>query len=58
MQLEFASIPPYLCAQWWINNDSDGVGEMIKEIVVLEMFHFALAGAFTQGLHRLMLPDM
>jgi hypothetical protein len=44
MQLEFSTIPPYLCAQWSINNDPSGVGDMIQNIVVQEMFHFALAG--------------
>lgn len=44
MQLEFATIPPYLCAQWSVNNDPSGVGNMIQDIVVQEMFHFALAG--------------
>jgi hypothetical protein len=44
MQLEFATIPPYLCAQWSVNNDPSGVGNMIQDIVVEEMFHFALAG--------------
>ena len=44
MQLEFSTIPPYLCAQWSINADAAGVGDMIDGIVVQEMFHFALAG--------------
>ena len=48
MQLEFATIPPYLCAQWSINTDNNGdpsdVSDMIGNIVVQEMFHFALAG--------------
>lgn len=46
MQLEFATIPPYLCGQWSIdsNQDPGGVGDMIQNIVVQEMFHFALAG--------------
>jgi Ferritin-like len=44
MQLEFSTIPPYLCAQWSINADPGGVGDMIESIVVQEMFHFALAG--------------
>jgi hypothetical protein len=44
MQLEFATIPPYLCAQWSINSDPSGVGNMIQNIVIQEMFHFALAG--------------
>jgi Ferritin-like len=44
MQLEFSTIPPYLCAEWSINTDSGGVGGMIQGIVVQEMYHFALAG--------------
>src|SRR6266702_7216455 len=44
MQLEFATIPPYLCAQWSINSDPSGVGSLIEDVVVQEMFHFALAG--------------
>jgi hypothetical protein len=44
MQLEFATLPPYLCAQWSINNDPSGVGGMIQDIAVQEMHHFALAG--------------
>ena len=44
MQLEFATIPPYLCAQWSINSDPSGVTDMIQNIVIQEMFHFALAG--------------
>jgi Ferritin-like len=44
MQLEFSTIPPYLCAQWSINNDPNGVADMIGDIVVQEMYHFALAG--------------
>jgi hypothetical protein len=44
MQLEFSTIPPYLCAQWSINDDPSGVADMIESIVVQEMFHFALAG--------------
>ena len=30
MQLEFATIPPYLCAQWSINNDPSSVAAMIQ----------------------------
>jgi Ferritin-like len=44
MQLEFSTIPPYLCAQWSINTDPSKVADMIKDIVVQEMYHFALAG--------------
>jgi hypothetical protein len=44
MQLEFSTIPPYLCAQWSINSDPGGVAALIQDIVVQEMYHFALAG--------------
>jgi hypothetical protein len=44
MQLEFSTIPPYLCAQWSINSDPAGVAALIQDIVVQEMYHFALAG--------------
>jgi hypothetical protein len=44
MRLEFSTIPPYLCAQWSINADPDGVGDVIQDVVVQEMYHFALAG--------------
>ncbi|HEX3993767.1 MAG TPA: ferritin-like domain-containing protein, partial [Acetobacteraceae bacterium] len=44
MQLEFATIPPYLCAQWSITADPSNVAPMIEDIVIQEMEHFALAG--------------
>jgi Ferritin-like len=44
MQLEFSTIPPYLCAQWSIDADPSGVAAMVEDIVVQEMYHFALAG--------------
>ena len=40
IQLEFATIPPYLCAQWSINNDPSNVNTTIQDIVVQEMLHF------------------
>ena len=43
IQLEFSTIPPYLCAQWSINNDPSDVNDMIQGIVVQEMLHFGLA---------------
>jgi hypothetical protein len=48
MQLKFSTIPPYLCAQWSISADPGGVGDMIQDIVVQEMYHFALAGNHLQ----------
>jgi len=44
MQLEFATLPPYLCAQWSINSDPSNVAGIIQDIAVQEMHHFALAG--------------
>jgi hypothetical protein len=44
MQLEFATIPPYLCAQWSTKNDPDRVEGVLHKIVSQEMYHFALAG--------------
>jgi hypothetical protein len=36
MQLEFSTIPPYLCAQWSVdsNNDPSDVEDLIGNIVV------------------------
>jgi hypothetical protein len=46
MQLEFSTIPPYLCAQWSIDRGADpgGVAGLIRKTVIQEMYHFALAG--------------
>jgi hypothetical protein len=44
MQLEFATLPPYLCAQWSIENIGDPVNQTIGDIAIQEMYHFALAG--------------
>jgi len=44
MQLEFATIPPYLCAQWSIKHDPSRVEGMIHRVASEEMTHFALAG--------------
>ena len=41
-QLEFSTIPPYLCAEWSIRNGGE-VQETIDEIVIQEMGHMALA---------------
>ena len=43
IQLEFATIPPYLCAQWSINSDPSDVSDMIQGVVVQEMLHFGFA---------------
>jgi hypothetical protein len=47
VQLEFSTIPPYLCAEWSINSehngDPSGVSDMIHTVVMQEMLHFGLA---------------
>src|SRR5271167_1876894 len=47
IQLEFSTIPPYLCAQWSINGNNNGdpsdVNGVIQGVVVQEMLHFGLA---------------
>ena len=46
IQLEFSTIPPYLCAEWSVNSDNDGdpsdVNGMIHRVVMQEMLHFGL----------------
>jgi hypothetical protein len=45
IQIEFSTIPPYLCAQWSINSNNNGdssdVNGMIQGVVVQEMMHLA-----------------
>jgi len=44
MRLEFATIPPYLCAQWSVKHDPDRTEGVLHRVVSQEMNHFALAG--------------
>ncbi|HUB11825.1 MAG TPA: ferritin-like protein [Acetobacteraceae bacterium] len=44
MQLEFSTIPPYLCAQWSIDVDPANFAGTLTNLVIQEMNHFALAG--------------
>lgn len=43
VKLEFATIPPYLCALWSVKNELHEVAKSIREVVQEEMFHLALA---------------
>jgi hypothetical protein len=43
IQLEFSTIPPYLCAEWSINDDPSHVNQKIHVVVLQEMLHFGLA---------------
>ena len=52
MQLEFATIPPYLCAQWSVKSDPDRVEGVLHKIVSQEMYHFALAGNLLSAIGR------
>lgn len=56
MQLEFSTLPPYLCAQWSIDNDPSKVAPMIQNIAIEEMMHFALAGNILNALGQT--PDI
>ncbi|MGW0808111.1 ferritin-like domain-containing protein [Nonomuraea sp. NPDC002799] len=44
IQLEFATIPPYLCAEWSVKHDPDQTEDVLHQVVSQEMNHFALAG--------------
>jgi hypothetical protein len=63
VQLEFSTIPPYLCAQWSIKEDPDRVERILHHIVGQEMSHMALAGNLLSALggvprvaHRSFIP--
>lgn len=43
VELELATIPPYLCATWSIKDGADPVRTMIREIVLEEMSHMGTA---------------
>lgn len=43
IKLEFATVPVYLCGMWSIKDQDDPVVEVIKGIVIDEMFHMGLA---------------
>ncbi len=42
VNLEFATIPPYLCALWSIKDELHPVAKSIREVVQEEMLHMAL----------------
>jgi hypothetical protein len=43
VELELATIPPYLCAWWSVRDRSSTVARLIRGILVDEMFHMGLA---------------
>jgi Ferritin-like len=43
ISLEFATIPPYLCALWSIKDDRHEVARSIREVIQEEMLHMAMA---------------
>jgi hypothetical protein len=43
IELEFSTIPPYLCAEWSINTDPQNASGMVHSVVIQEMLHFGLA---------------
>jgi hypothetical protein len=56
IKLEFATIPPYLTAQWSIQNGKDAVAVTIDEIVREEMGHMGLVCNMLVGLREF--PDL
>jgi hypothetical protein len=56
IKLEFATIPPYLAAQWSIQNGRDAVAVTIDELVREEMGHMGLACNMLVGLGEF--PDL
>ncbi|WP_328304519.1 ferritin-like domain-containing protein [Actinomycetospora sp. NBC_00405] len=43
VELELATIPPYLCAMWSVKENADPVRSMIRDIAIEEMAHMATA---------------
>ena len=43
VELELATIPPYLCAMWSVKDPADPVRQMIRDIVLEEMSHMGTA---------------
>jgi Ferritin-like len=43
VELEFATIPPYLCAVWSISDTTHAVYDLLHEVVMEEMCHLGLA---------------
>ncbi len=43
VQLELATLPPYLCGMWSVKDSSSDVYALINSIVIEEMLHMALA---------------
>lgn len=52
MELELATLPPYLCAEWSVKNESDPVRASIHNIVRDEMLHFGLAANMLTAVGR------
>lgn len=42
IEMEFSTIPPYLCAEWSIKDNEHIASSILHEIVVQEMFHVSL----------------
>ena len=50
VDLEFSTIPPYLCALWSIKDELDPAAVSIREVVQEEMLHMALACNMLTGI--------
>jgi hypothetical protein len=59
-ELELATIPPYLCAWWSVQDPNDPVADLLRGIVIQEMGHMGLACNLLttlDGTPRLATPD-
>ncbi len=43
LELEFSTLPPYLCAQWSIDVDPSNTAAIVQDIALQEMLHFGFA---------------
>jgi hypothetical protein len=58
LKLEFATIPPYLCAYWSVKKSNEVVARSIKVIVVEEMLHLGIICNSFVGIEDKDSPDI
>ncbi|MFE3325229.1 ferritin-like protein [Streptomyces sp. NPDC059176] len=50
VQIEFSTIPPYLCGWWSVKNRRSAAARLIQRIVLDEMYHFGIVCNLLAGL--------
>jgi hypothetical protein len=58
LRLEFATIPPYLCAYWSVKKSNEVVAKSIEAIVLEEMLHLGIICNFFVGIEGKDSPDI